>query len=744
MKTDLRLSRHLFLLLFVVMSYQAVAQTISILPPVPKGGNSGFTKICAGIDNGSGPFNYYEVSIVWGGTANADNKFILEISDATGDFTNAVQVDTTITTDNSFDMNFAIPTNTRGEGYKFRARSTSPPSQTESVESYPMYYMDVTSNLNISELGDGKPPGNVCNDTEVTLMVDNITNPESYSYQWFKSGDPTPLPETSHALNVINSGMYFALIDFGDCSFNANTDSNLVTVTIGGAGVGIGIDPPSKTALCSGDTEILTIDSTNPSWSYQWFKDDTAITSATTTSYTIDASITNFEGDYQVEISGIGVCTQRSSEVTITNGGVFTVTRDNPENIVVLPSQSETLSVSTTASTPSYQWYRNAAIVSGATNATIDITEDGSYYCAVTSTGSCSTTINSENTTATIPTGFEILIDYDSSYTSCESTSAVLEVSTINAVAPNGSLTDVTAQLETEFNYQWQRNGANVTGATTKNISLTVTSENGDYTLNASLGSYDETSNMLPIQLLTNETVAISSTSTLYCNSSDTITITTSTDLTGETFSWERNGTSVNTTDNTLIVSEPGTYRLMVSKDGCPLYSNEIEITPLDPNLISINVDGEIVFPEGSSKTVTASGGTAYQWFDEANTLLSSTDQMTFTADGNYTLVANVDNCQVTRQLTVVYLDLFNVPNVITPNGDGANDQWVIPNSYSNKSDITVIIYNEKGVELVNESSYSNNWPQSSTSFSQQNMVFYYVIKSAAETLKQGTITVIR
>jgi len=81
---------------------------------------------------------------------------------------------------------------------------------------------------------------------------------------------------------------------------------------------------------------------------------------------------------------------------------------------------------------------------------------------------------------------------------------------------------------------------------------------------------------------------------------------------------------------------------------------------------------------------------------------------------------------------------------VITPNGDGANDQWVIPNSYSNQSDITVTIYTDKGEELINETSYANNWPQSSMSFPQQNMVFYYTIKSPSETLKQGTITVIR
>ena len=734
-------------MLFAVMSYQASAQ-IAMLPPVPAGGSAGFTKICAGIDNGSGPFNSYDVTISWAGTANADNEFILELSDANGDFTNAIALGR-VTNQNTanpktFDLNFSIPTDSQGQAYKFRAKSTSPVNEAESDNAYPIYYMGVTSNMNISELGDGVPPGDVCADTDVTLQVDNISDPENYNYLWFKSGDPTPLSERGHTLNVTSSGMYYTAIDYGDCSFNAGTDSNIVTVTIAAAGVGVGINTPSVTALCAGETETLTIDTTDPTWNYQWYKDGLTILGATATSFSVNGSSSGFAGDYQVEVSGGGVCTQLSAAVTMTNSGLFTVTRNNPDNIVVLPSQPETLTVSTTANAPTYQWYRNGTILAGATNSTFDITEDGTYYCAVISSGACSSTINSENTVAIVPSSFEIVVDYDSSYTACENTSVALEIAMINAVASDGSTSDVTAQLENAFAYQWQLEGANISGATSSNISLTNTTENGDYLVNATLGSYNEASNMIPVQLLTNETVTISSTSATYCNSSDTITISTSTDLSLESFSWERDGTSVNTSDPNLIVSEPGTYRLVIDKDGCPLISNEIAITPLDPNLITLDVDGEVVFPEGSTKTVTANGGNAYQWFDEGNNLLSSTDQLTFTEEGNFTLIANINNCEITRQLTAVYLELFNVPNVITPNGDGTNDQWVIPNSYSNKSDITVIIYDNKGVELVNETSYANNWPQSSMSFPNQNMVFYYVIKSASETLKQGTITVIR
>ena len=751
MKSKLLTRINLFLATVLLLVTSQAFSQINVQAPEPAAnpnlsGSTPWTAICAGV----GGFNQYYAKIDWSGTANADNDFILELSDANGSFDIPVVLatveDQNTNNPTEFDVEFSIPETTRGEGYKMRVRSTSPPDFAESDASFNMYYMDVTSNINISELGDQVPPGSICAATSLTLQVDNIDFPETYQYIWYRSGTELT-SETGHTINVTQSGMYQAFIDYGDiCTGSGNTDSNIVTVTIGTSGPGVGIITPSKTALCAGETETLTIDTTDPSWSYQWYKDDVAISGATNTSYIVDAAIAGFEGDYQVEVSATGICTQGSTAVTMTNADNFTVTRDNPANVVVLPSSPETLSVSTTAVSPTYQWYRNSSAISGATSNTLDITQEGTYYAEITqSGGTCPGTIkNSENTVAVVPASFEIITDYTSAYTSCVSTDIILEVTTINAVAADGSQTDVTTQLASSFTYQWQQDGSDITGETGQSISLTNTTENGDYTVLAVLNTYNETSNALAVQLLTSETVAITSTSIIYCNSTDTITISTSTDLSTETFRWELDGTSVNTTDSALVISAPGTYRLVLDKNGCDLISNEIAVTPLDPNLISLDVDGDVIFPEGSSQTVRASGGTSYQWFDSSNTLMSSDEAMTFTEEGEFLLIANIDNCEVSRTITASYLDLFNVPNVVTPNGDGANDQWVLPNSYSNKADVSVIIYNTNGEELFNQTNYQNNWPSSTMTFLKQNMVFYYIIKDANETLKQGTITVIR
>ena len=728
-----------------------LAQTLNKPEAAPNpniGGSTAWTAAC-----GSADFNDYYVNFTWSPPlVGSDNSFILQLSDANGSFSNPTTLATATDKNTTFDFEFkfSLPETTRGEGYKFRVKSTNPEKISPESDAYAMYYINYKSPLLISPNGDGNIPSGgvieVCDGAAVTLAPHNIPNKSTYQYNWYRG--TTPLSEKGPELTVSTAGMYFVEIDYGSaCSGSANTLSNTIEIKSGNK-VGIAINTPSKTSLCSSESVTLTANITNQGLTYTWYKDDVAITTPTVdaASFTVDGSVDGFEGNYAVEIYGDGTCLEKSAIVAITNAGQYTVSRVNEASLVLLPGQEQQLSVSTTASNPSYQWYKDGTLINGETNSTYTAVVAGNYYAAVSQTGgACSATvITSDVTTIVTPESFVLSIDYSSDYTACSNTSMVLGVSTIEAVDSEGLKTDVTADVSSSFNYQWKKDGEAISGATGATISLTDISENGSYTLIASTEDYNATSNSLSLQLLVNETLVIESTGTVFCSGGDTIAISTTADLSDSTFEWLKDGESFNTSTEELNVNSIGKYQLVVNRNGCPLLSNEIIILPIDESLVTLDTDSNVVIPEGTSKTITANGGTSYEWFDSNNSLVSSSSSLTVDTEGEYLLIAQIDNCTLTKTVTVAYLETFSVPNVITPNGDGSNDQWVLPNSYSNKSDVSVIIYNNKGVEILNETNYQNNWPQSTTSFAKQDQIFYYVIKNASETLKKGTITVIR
>ncbi|MBC8766881.1 gliding motility-associated C-terminal domain-containing protein [Arenibacter sp. BSSL-BM3] len=743
----------IFVLTFMMLGINFIsAQTLNKPTPADNpniAGNSPWTAVCASAD-----FNEYYVKFSWSPPlVNSDNTFILELSDANGSFASPTQLvsDNTKNTTFNFDFKFELPTIARGDGYKMRVRSTSPAKTSPVSDAFEMYYIDFKSSLLISPNGNGNiPPGGtieLCDGNSATLAVHNVPNPETYQYNWYRSG--SPLAEKSHSITISQAGIYMVEVDYGTvCSGSANTLSNYIEITTG-ASLGIALNAPSKTALCSGETEVLEANIMGQGLSYTWFKNGTAITAPIVDAYTytVDAAIVGFEGDYAVEIDGDGTCLERSASITMTNAGDFTVTRDNEPNIVILPNQTKTLTVSTSAPSPAYQWYKDNTAIVGETNSTLTANTIGVYYAEVTlSGGACtSATKNTETTTLVNPDSFEIITDYTTEYTDCVNTSVALEVSKINAVLSDGSKTDVTADLKSNFSYQWTKDGANVPSANGSSISLTNTNENGEYKVLATLDSFNSSSNALTVRLLTNETLTVSASGSVICNSNESIDIFTTTVLTGESYDWFRDGVNLNTASESLSATTPGTYQLIIQKNGCDLKSNEIIISPLDASLIALSTtNNEVVFPEGGSKIISASGAISYKWYDQNNVLISDTDTVSITQEGSYLVTATINNCEVSKSFTASFQDTFGIPNVITANGDGFNDQWVIPNTYTKDPNISVIIYNDKGEEVISQKQYQNNWPEATMKFPKQNMVFYYTIKNAKETLKKGTITVIR
>ena len=700
-------------------------------------------------------FNAYTVSFTWGPPlVNSDNEFVLELSDANGIFGSPTELARVSDRNGvfNFDFNVSVPTDIAGEGYRLRVRSTSPSKTSPATDPYPMYYAGFNSPILISPDGSGSIPscGKILLDSgdSVTLEPHNVPSPGNYSYNWYRSG--TLLAEKSSQLTVSSSGTYFVEIDYGSvCSGSANTLSNNIEVAIGPSSL-VGIDGPNNVQLCTGDSYTLQSNTTivDAGITYTWYKDGAIVSgpSAAADSYNVDASVPGFEGDYEVEINSATYCLERSPAVTITNQGGFTVTAQNDLEIVLLPTQTVTLSTSTTAVSPTYQWYRNGSPVAGATSSTLDINQTGNYFARVTETsGSCSAApMDSETTSVTDPASFEFVVAYVGQYTTCVSSDATLNLTTINAVNSVGAKTDVTTELLSSFAYQWKKDGANIGGETSRTITVSSFADNGDYELDGVLGSFNTTSNNLEVRLQSNETLEVSSNGTVLCDGADPIVLSTTRDLTSETFQWLRNGQVVDSSSETITATEVGDYQLVIDTGDCPLTSNLITVNAFDESLLSLDRPQDLIIIEGETETVTASGAQSYEWFDSNNVLLGTQDFFSFQQEGEYLLVASFGNCSISRVITVSYRDTFAVPNVITANGDGINDLWVLPNTYSRNSDVLVTIFDETGKQIFSQTNYENNWPQSTTTFNRSSMIFYYKITRGGSSLKQGTITVIR
>ena len=71
---------------------------------------------------------------------------------------------------------------------------------------------------------------------------------------------------------------------------------------------------------------------------------------------------------------------------------------------------------------------------------------------------------------------------------------------------------------------------------------------------------------------------------------------------------------------------------------------------------------------------------------------------------------------------------LVDIPNVITPNGDGVNDALVIP-SISNLPDHELIIYNQWGDVVYRTTDYNNDWEGTYNGEALPDGTYYYIFK---------------
>ncbi|MEX0965887.1 MAG: PKD domain-containing protein, partial [Bacteroidia bacterium] len=539
-------------------------------------------------------------------------------------------------------------------------------------------------------------PTTVCQGSAATLVTIPATG---VSYQWRRNGVNIS-GATSNTLNASQTGEYklVATTNFG-CIDSSAAVSVVVNPTPAAS-----ITASGSTTLCDGQTVNLNA-STGIGLTYQWLRNNSSIQSATSASYSAGTS-----GDYAVRITDSNNCQATSAVETVTVNPLPSASISASGATTFCQGGNVMLSAFAGAGY-TYQWRQNGSNISSATSSTYNATSSGTYSVEVNTAQGCeaisnniAVTVNalpsatasagsattfceggSVNISANTGTGLSYLWMRDgntisgatsSSYSAgqsgnytvrvtnasgCENVSSAVSV-TVNpmpfvAIASVGSTTicegdqaNLIAIASGASNYQWLRNGSDISGATSTSYSAT---DNGTYSLRVTTSQgCSEVSNTVGVTRNVLPDSAITTSGPLSFCPGGSVTLSASATA-GVSHQWQRNSSNITGgTASTFVASSSGDYRMIITNNttGCVNMSAVRSITVLDIPEASFTAMNTCLGDSVSFNNNSAAAGTlSYNWtFGDGNTSTAENPMHLYAAAGTYQvslLVSSADGC---------------------------------------------------------------------------------------------------
>lgn len=418
----------------------------------------------------------------------------------------------------------------------------------------------------------------ICSGASVDLQSTNISG--ATQYEWFLNGSSQGTGTNQYTAST--TGDYHVIVTTANgCNFTSNT----VTITAGS-------DPTANISaasndICPGETSTL---STSPSAgeTVQWLESGNPIAGETGNTY-----VASTAGDYSVEITNSAGCSSVSTVETIVVNPV-----PNPSITGSEPNFCPGITTITLTAAPSaassYQWYQNGNPIAGATNMTFDATSDGDYTVEVTNAQGCSAT----SPITTLQTGTV------SSFTVTPDVTSFCDGESVN----------LSTTLESGSTYQWFLNG-NPLGSASVNQNTISSSNGGDFYVEVTtdLGC-STTSNTVTVTENPLPTANISTSNSSYCPGDSTLI--TANSITGATYEWFFNGSSLGTGTNSIYATSQGDYWVEVT-DNCTGTSNTLTITEQSAPANAGTISGTTSFCPGASLNFSISSvanASSYNW----------------------------------------------------------------------------------------------------------------------------------
>jgi Immunoglobulin I-set domain len=455
------------------------------------------------------------------------------------------------------------------------------------------------------------------------------TAPSWLHYQWQKNGTvitgATSASYTTPATTSADNGAVFVVIVSNG---PGSVTSDAATLTVNPSAVAPTITTQlANQTVTAGQTATFTVAATGTApLSYQWRKNGLAIGGATLASYTTPATTSTDNGAVFVVVvtNSAANATSNTAKLTVNAALVAPMITTQPANQTLTAGQTATFTVAATGTSPlSYQWQKNGVTISGATSASYTTpattsTDNGAAFVVVVSNSAGNATSNAATLTVNPSAVAPTITTQPANQTVTAGQTATF------TVAATG-----TASLS----YQWQKNSANISGATSSSYttSATAATDNGakfDAVVSNSAGSVTSSAATLTVNPAAvaptittqpaNQIVIIGQTATFSVVANGTAPL---------SYQWQKNGVAMSGATSASYTTPAATsgdnssmFAVVVSNSAGSVTSSAATLT-VNPSVVAPTITtqpaNETVTAGQTATFTVAANGTeplSYQW----------------------------------------------------------------------------------------------------------------------------------
>jgi hypothetical protein len=439
-----------------------------------------------------------------------------------------------------------------------------------------------------------------------------------FSYQWKKDGNnlagATFSTLTITNIQTANGGSYSVVV--ANAAGSTTSDVNSLTVLPATAVPAITTQPVSQSAAAGSNVSFLVAAYGTPTPTYQWQKAGINIVGATSATLSLTSVQASSAGTYTVVVTNsAGSVTSSGAVLTVSTPTVVPAITNQPQSQSATIGSNVTFTVAASGSpTPTLQWKKNGVAISGATSSTLALSSvqasDAATYTAV-ATNSAGSAVSS---------GAVLTV-------SASAIAPVITTQPQNQTTPSGGNVTFTAAATgtPSPTFQWRKNGANISGATSATLVLTnvQSASAGTYTFMAtnSAGSVVSSGAVLTVSGAASAPAFTTQplSSAIFVGGSVSFIAVASGSPT-PSYQWQKGGVNiVGATSSTLTISNAqlaaaGSYAVIATNAAGSATSSSARLVVIRPQSNSISYESTVI-PQG-----IAAGGQVNLYYLLTNT----------------------------------------------------------------------------------------------------------------------------